>query len=401
MPYFSYRAIDQTGRSSRGSLSAANEVDLELRLRRMGLDLVTLRQMDSRASSFARGAASRRDLITFCFHLEQISRAGIPILDGVRDLRDSMDNPRFRDILTALLEDMEGGKMMSQALAAHPAVFDTIIVNLVKAGEQTGLMREVFENLGSSLKRQDELAGQTKRLLIYPAMVLSMVGIIIILLLLFLVPQIAGLIKNMGIPLPIQTRVLLWISEAMRAWWPLFLILPAAIGTFLVVALRASERARFIADDLKLRLPVIGPILQKIALARFSNFFALMYRSGITILDALRAGEDIAANRVIADAIRRAGARIGNGEGLTESFQSLSVFPPLVIRMLRVGETTGALDTALENVSYFYTREVSDSIEKSLKILEPALTVILGLVMAIIVGSVLLPMYDVIGNLKL
>ncbi|MHB1332422.1 MAG: type II secretion system F family protein [Sulfuriferula sp.] len=401
MPYFSYRAIDQTGRSSRGSLSAANEVDLELRLRRMGLDLITLRQMDSRASSFARGAASRRDLITFCFHLEQISRAGIPILDGVRDLRDSMDNPRFRDILTALLEDMEGGKMMSQALAAHPAVFDTVIVNLVKAGEQTGLMREVFENLGSSLKRQDELAAQTKRLLIYPAMVLSMVGIIIILLLLFLVPQIAGLIKNMGVPLPIQTRVLLWISEALRAWWPLFLILPAAIGTVLVVTLRASERARFIADDVKLRLPVIGPILQKIALARFSNFFALMYRSGITILDALRAGEDIAANRVIADAIRRASARIGNGEGLTESFQSLSVFPPLVIRMLRVGETTGALDTALENVSYFYTREVSDSIEKSLKILEPALTVVLGLVMAIIVGSVLLPMYDVIGNFKL
>ena len=155
MPYFSYRAIDQLGRSNRGSLSAANEVDLELRLRRMGLDLVTLRQMDSRASSFARGAASRRDLITFCFHLEQISRAGIPILDGVRDLRDSMDNPRFRDILTALLEDMEGGRLMSQALAVHPAVFDTVIVNLVKAGEQTGLMREVFENLGSSLKRQD------------------------------------------------------------------------------------------------------------------------------------------------------------------------------------------------------------------------------------------------------
>lgn len=401
MPYFSYRAVDQLGRTNRGSLSAANEVDLELRLRRMGLDLITLRQMNSRASGFARGAASRRDLITFCFHMEQISRAGIPILDGVRDLRDSLDNPRFRDILTALLEDMEGGKLMSQALAAHPAVFDTVIVNLVKAGEQTGLMREVFENLGASLKRQDELAAQTKRLLIYPALVLSMVGIIILLLLLFLVPQIAGLIKNMGIALPIQTRVLLWLSETLRTWWPLFLILPVAIGSALVITLRASERARFIADDVKLRLPVIGPILHKISLARFSNFFALMYRSGITILDALRAGEDIAANRVIADAIRRAGARIGNGEGMTESFQSLSVFPPLVIRMLRVGETTGALDTALENVSYFYTREVSESIEKSLKILEPALTVVLGLVMAVIVGSVLLPMYDVIGSVKL
>lgn len=401
MPYFSYRAVDQQGHTSRGSLSAANEVDLELRLRRMGLDLVTLRQMDSRASSFARGAASRRDLITFCFHMEQISRAGIPILDGVRDLRDSMDNPRFRDILTALLEDMEGGKLMSQALAAHPAVFDVVIVNLVKAGEQTGLMREVFENLGASLKRQDELAAQTKRLLIYPTLVLSMVGIIILLLLLFLVPQIAGLIQNMGIALPLQTRILLWLSESLRNWWPLFLILPVAIGSALVFALRTSERARFIADDVKLRLPVVGPILHKISLARFTNFFALMYRSGITILDALRAGEDIAANRVIADAIRRAGARIGNGEGLTESFQSLSVFPPLVIRMLRVGETTGALDDALENVSYFYTREVSDSVEKSLKILEPALTVLLGLVMAVIVGSVLLPMYDVLGTVKL
>ena len=276
MPYFSYRAVDQQGHTSRGSLSAANEVDLELRLRRMGLDLVTLRQMDSRASSFARGAASRRDLITFCFHMEQISRAGIPILDGVRDLRDSMDNPRFRDILTALLEDMEGGKLMSQALAAHPAVFDVVIVNLVKAGEQTGLMREVFENLGASLKRQDELAAQTKRLLIYPTLVLSMVGIIILLLLLFLVPQIAGLIQNMGIALPLQTRILLWLSESLRNWWPLFLILPVAIGSALVFALRTSERARFIADDVKLRLPVIGPILHKISLARFTNFFALM-----------------------------------------------------------------------------------------------------------------------------
>ena len=351
--------------------------------------------------SFARGAASRRDLITFCFQMEQISRAGIPILDGVRDLRDSMDNPRFRDILTALLEDMEGGKLMSQALAAHPAVFDAVIVNLVKAGEQTGLMREVFENLGASLKRQDELAAQTKRLLIYPSIVLTLVGAIILLLLIFLVPQIASLIKNMGVALPLQTRVLLWLSEALRNWWPLFLIVPIVSVSAVFTALRSSERARFIADDLKLRLPVIGPILQKIALARFTNFFALMYRSGITILDSLRAGEDIAANRVIADAIHRAGARIGNGEGLTESFQSLSVFPPLVIRMLRVGETTGALDSALENVSYFYTREVSESVEKSLKILEPALTVILGLVMAIIVGSVLLPMYDVIGSIKL
>jgi Type II secretory pathway, component PulF len=243
MPYFSYHAMDQQGRSHRGRLSAANEVDLELRLARTGLDLITLRVLDSRASDFARGVASRRDLIAFCFHLEQISRAGIPILDGIRDLRDSTDNTRFVDILTALLEDMEGGKLMSQAMAAHPAVFDTLMISLVKTGEHTGLMREVFANLGDTLKRQDELAAQTQRLLIYPAMVLGLVGVIIVLLLLFLVPQIAQLMQSMGLALPIQTRVLLWLSQMLK------IIVAAAVdrpcrdwhGRLMVIA---AQRAR-------------------------------------------------------------------------------------------------------------------------------------------------------------
>ena len=401
MPYFSYRAIDQQGRSHRGRLSAANEVDLELRLARTGMDLVTLQMLDSRVSNFARGAASRRDLIAFCFHLEQITRAGIPILDGVRDLRDSTDNTRFRDILTALLEDMEGGKLMSQAMAAHPAVFDSLMISLVKTGEHTGLMREVFVNLGDTLKRQDELAAQTKRLLIYPSLVLAMVGIVIALLLLFLVPQIAQLMQSMGLQLPLQTRVLLWLSQTLKAIWPILLVTPVVLVMLALWALRRSERARFWADDVKLHLPVVGSILHKIALARFANFFALMYRSGISILDALAVGETLAVNRVVADAIQRARIRIGNGESLSESFQSSTVFPPLVIRMLRVGETTGELDTALENINYFYNREITESTERALKLLEPALTLILGAIMAAIVGSVLLPMYDVLGTVKL
>ena len=401
MPYFSYRAIDQQGRHHRGRLSAANEVDLELRLARTGLDLITLQLLDSRVSNFARGAASRRDLIAFCFHLEQITHAGIPILDGVRDLRDSTDNTRFRDILTALLEDMEGGKLMSQAMAAHPAVFDTLMISLVKTGEHTGLMQEVFANLGETLKRQDELAAQMKRLLIYPTLVLLMVGVVIVLLLLFLVPQIAQLMQSMGLQLPLQTRVLLWLSQLLKVIWPILLIAPIVFGMAGLWAIRRSERMRFWADDVKLHLPIVGGILHKIALARFTGFFALMYRSGISILDALAVGETLAVNRVVADAIQRARIRIGNGESLSESFQSSSVFPPLVIRMLRVGETTGALDTALENVNYFYSREVKDATERALKLLEPILTLILGLIMAVIVGSVLLPMYDVLGTVKL
>jgi type IV pilus assembly protein PilC len=149
-----------------------------------------------------------------------------------------------------------------------------------------------------------------------------------------------------------------------------------------------------------LRLPLIGPLLQKIILARFASFFALMYQSGITVLDALKTSEDIAGNRVIADGLMRAGQQISAGETLTETFRNLGVFPPLVIRMLRVGEATGALDTALRNVNYFYTRDIRESVDKAMKLLEPSLTMGLGVILALIMWSVLSPVYDILGKLK-
>jgi type IV pilus assembly protein PilC len=401
MPTFKYKAVDKTGRPARGSLDAANEVDLELRLKRMGLDLIVFRPVVDRFGLFARGNVTRQDLITFCFHLEQISRAGVPFLEGLKDLRDSLDNPRFREIVAALLEDVEGGKMLSQALSAHPKVFDEVFVNLVKAGEQTGLLEEVFTNLAASLKWQDELVAQTRRLLVYPLLVLAVVTVAIVFLMLFVVPQVVQLLKNMGAALPLQTRILIALSNGLAAYWPVLLGVVLAVPVAIAVAVKRSAKARYFADLAKLNVPVIGPILQKIILARFANFFALMYRSGISILDAIASCQEIAANRVIADGLRRAGQQISAGDGLTDSFHNLGLFPPLVIRMLRVGETTGALDTALLNVSYFYNREVKDSIEHALKLLEPALTVVLGLIMALIMFSVLMPVYDIIGTLKL
>jgi type IV pilus assembly protein PilC len=173
MPAFEYKAVDRTGRSARGKLDAANEVDLELRLRKMGLDLITTRLLRGHSSTLASGSITRQDLITFCFDMEQISRAGIPILEGLRDLRDGMENPRFREVLTSVIEDIEGGKTLSQALATFPRVFNTVFVSLIRAGELSGTLTEVFENLGGTLKWQDELISQTRRLLVYPAMVSS------------------------------------------------------------------------------------------------------------------------------------------------------------------------------------------------------------------------------------
>jgi type IV pilus assembly protein PilC len=400
MPAFTYKAVDRTGRPARGGLDAANEVDLELRLRRMGLDLITFRQIEQNASARGRGTITRQDLINFCFDLEQMSRSGIPLLDGIVDLRESMDNPRFREVLTGIAEDMEGGKLFSQCLAAHPGVFSSVFVSLVRAGEQTGRLTEVFESLGASIKWQDELAAMTKRLLIYPAMVLVVVTAVMFFLLIYLVPQVTALLKTMNVALPVQTRVLIAVSGFVVKYWPLLIGLPVLVGVSLTLWVQSSEKARYLWDYTKLRLPVTGPILQKIILARFASFFALMYQSGITILDALKTSEDIVGNRVIADGLQRAGAQINGGESLTETFRNLGMFPPLVIRMLRTGESTGALDAALLNINYFYTRDVKESVDRGLKLLEPALTMVLGVMLALIMWSVLTPVYDLFGKMK-
>lgn len=401
MAAFVYKAIDKQGRPARGSLTAANEVDLELRLRRMGLDLITYRVQERSSRRHTSGKISRIDLITFCIDIEQISRSGIPLIDGLRDLRDAIDNARFREILTTVIEDMEGGKVLSQCLASHPDVFNQVFVSLVRAGEVAGTLPEVFESLGASLRWQDELASMTKRLMIYPSLVLLVVSAVVVFLLVWLVPQITQLIKTMRVEIPVQTRMLTFLSESVRAWWPLILGIPvaSAIGVFLWV--RSSDKARYLWDYAKLRMPLTGPILQKIILSRFASFFAMMYRSGITVLDALRNSEEIVGNRVIADGLRRASQQINNGESLTEAFQNLGIFPSLVVRMLRLGEATGALDTALMNVNYFYGRDVRESVDRAMKAIEPALTVVLGLILAFILWAVLAPVYDILGKLKI
>lgn len=401
MPSYQYKAIDKTGQPARGGLDAVNEVDLELRLRRMGLDLITCKLVDRQTSSVASGGnVTRQDLVNFCFDMEQMVRSGIPIIDGLRDMRDSIDSPRFCEVLTIMTEDMEAGSVLSQCMAVHPDAFDRVFVSLIRAGEQSGQLPEVFKNLADTIRWQDELISQTRRLLMYPALTLVVVLAVMAALLIFLVPQIAQLFKSMGLALPMQTQILLVVSGFARDFWLPILLLPVAAVVTLVVIVRRSSKAAYLWDYAKLRLPVIGPILQKIILSRFTNVFGLMYRSGITVLDAIRISEDVVGNRVVADGLNRAVQQIGAGDGMTETFNNLGLFPPLVIRMLRVGETTGALDVALANVTYFYNRDVKDSVDKGLKMLGPMLTLILGGLIAFVIWAVLGPVYDILGKLK-
>lgn len=401
MPVFKYRAIDKTGRTARGALDAMNEIDLELRLRRMGLDLITFSEVRKSAGGLGTGSkVTKRDLISFCFDMQQMTRSGIPLLDGLRDLRDSIESQQFRGVLTTLIEDMEGGSILSQAVARHPRVFDNVFVSLIRAGEQSGKLTEVFESLAATLRWQDELAAQTKQLLLYPAVVLVVVLGVMMFMLMFLVPQVTILLKSMGLVLPPQTRALIFLSNLVINYWPLLFGAPVVIAIAVASLLRTSPKAQYWWDYTKLRVPVIGPVLQKIIMSRFTNFFALLYGAGITVMDAIKTSENIVDNRVIADGLMRAGQQISAGMSLTEAFRNLGIFPALVIRMMRVGEATGALDTALLNVTYFYNRDVKDAVDKGMAMIGPALTVVLGGMLALVMWAVLGPVYGILGNLK-
>lgn len=400
MALYAYKAINEYGRTRTGLQDAANLVDLEMRLKRTKLDLVTgkIAQKNRFATSMT---VTRRELINFFFNMEQLTNAGVPLLESLADLRDTFTNPHFREVVADMIENIEGGMRLSQTMAEHPRVFEKVFVSLVNAGEKSGKLPEVFLHLTTTLKWEDEMASQTKQVLIVPAMVLTVVTGVAFFLMIYLVPQLAGFIKNMGQTLPPSTKVLLFVSAIFVQYWYVLLLLPVIVVITIKTAITLSPRARYRFDDLKLRIWPSGPILRKIILARFANFFAMLYASGITILECIAICRDIAGNVVIAESLRQAGREIEEGKNLTQSFQSTNIFPPLVLRMLRVGEATGALDKALLNVSYFYERDVKEAVTQMQAMIGPALTVVLGLLLGWIMFSVLMPIYDVIGKVKL
>jgi type IV pilus assembly protein PilC len=400
MPLFTYKAVDSRGKSMLGRVEAVNLFDLEQRLARMGLDLVVGAPSMQKTRLIGGTRVARQDLINFCFHLEQLSTAGVPVLEGLVDLRESVENPRFREVVSGLIESIEGGKNLSSALAEYPEVFGKVFVSLVRSGEQTGKLSQVLKSLTESLKWEDELAAQTKKLMMYPVFVGGIVLLVTLFLMIYLVPQMTGFIRNMGQDIPLQTVILIAVSNFFVNFWWAVLAAPFVAWFGLKAAMRYNPAVEYSVDQYKLRIPVIGPILRKIILSRFASSFAMMYSSGITVLDAIRSCEEIVGNKPLENALRIAGQQIAEGKNMTAAFTDLGLFPPLVIRMLRIGENTGALDTALLNVSYFYNREVRESIGKVQAMIEPALTLVLGAILGWVMLAVLGPVYDAISKMK-
>ena len=400
MPLYTYKAVDGEGKNVLGRAEAVNVFDLEQRLSRMGLDLISGAPSSQKSRFIGGTKIKRQDLINFCFHLEQLIGAGVPVVESLTDLRDSLENPRFREVVSGMIESIGGGRSLSQAMAEYPEVFGRVFVSLVRSGEQTGRLPEVLKSLTESIKWEDELAAQTKKLLMYPAFVGTIVVLVTLFLMIYLVPQMTGFIRNMGQEIPLQTRLLILVSNFFVHYWWGIISAPFVIWLGLKLAARTYPSVAYAIDHYKISMPLVGPILRKIILSRFASSFALMYASGITVLDAIRSSEEIVGNKPLETALRTAGQQIAEGKTLTAAFQEAALFPPLVIRMLKIGENTGGLDTALLNVSYFYNREVREGIAKIQAMIEPALTLVLGAILGWVMLSVLGPVYDTISKMK-
>src|SRR5258706_3155161 len=317
MAIFTYKAVDTRGKTMLGQIEAFNLVDLELRLKRMGLDLVR-GGPSRRAGAWLRtGTIKRSELINFCFHMEQLTGAGVPLVESLIDLRDSIENARFREVISGVIESIQGGLRLSQALAQYPQIFNPGFTSLIRAEEDTGKLAEVLKSLVENLKWEDELAEHMKKLVLYPAFVGSIVIMVTFFLMIYLVPQMVAFIKNMGQQIPLQTRVLIEVSAFFVGYWWALLAVPAIVFLGAKLAARANPLVRYQLDRFKLALPVAGEILRKIILSRFASIFALMYSSGITILDAIRSSEGITGYLVIQEGLKLAGQQIGEGKNAT------------------------------------------------------------------------------------
>jgi len=399
MPAYNYYAINDVGRKTRGVVVADNELDLESRLKQIGLDLVDAKEVAAKRSSrFSR--IRIKDLIILCMHLEQLDRAGVPLHDALADVRDSTESAKLRDVMTGIYEAVKNGSMLSKAMAAYPRIFSDVFTGLIAAGEKTGNLAASFMHLGEHLKWSAEIKRKIKKATRYPLALVIVISIVISILMIFVVPKLVDFIVNQGFSIPLHTRALIATSYAFEHYWYIILGIPVIIFILLMMAYRSSENFAYKVDNVLLKTPVIGPVIRKIDMARFTHFFAVTFNSGIDVLESLESAKGVVGNRVLKHSIELVKNNVMDGNSLTSSLRLSNQFPMLVIRMFKVGEDSGNMSEALENINFFYSREVNDSVEAMVGMIQPTLTVVMGVIIFWVIAAVFGPLYESFSKMK-
>ncbi|MFZ4125090.1 MAG: type II secretion system F family protein [Rickettsiales bacterium] len=399
MPTYNYSAINERGRTIRGTMVAENEVDLETRLKEVDLALTDCKVAKAKRAGFGT-KIKLKDMIILCLHLEQLTRAGVPIHESLADVRDSTESAKLRDVMTDVLEKVKGGMKLSEALATYPRIFNEVFVGLVQAGEKNGNLTDSFVHMSDHLKWSNDLRRKVKKAVTYPIVLLVVMSAVIAILMVYVVPKLIKFIVDQGFEIPFHTRALIWTSEFFQNYWFIVFVVPVILFTTILGIYRTSEPFAYRVDALLMRLPILGNVIRKINLARFTHFFSVMFKSGIDIPDALLAARNVVANRVIKESVEVVNRSVIEGNNLTTSLRISNQFPMLVIRMFKVGEDSGNMSDALENINFFYNREVNDSVDGLVGMIQPLLTIVMGGLIFWVIASVFGPLYQSFSNMK-
>ncbi|MBA3258439.1 MAG: type II secretion system F family protein [Gemmatimonadales bacterium] len=400
MPMFEYTARSPSGQIQKGQLDVGSKDDVSAFLRKNRLILVSVREAPKQINiSFGGQRISTRDIVIFTRQFATMINAGLPLVQSLNILAHQTENKALREVTTKVVYDVESGNTLADAFRKHPKAFSDLYVNMVAAGEAGGILDTILLRLATFLEKSDALIRKVKGAMIYPGVIITVAAAAIAILLIFVIPTFQSMFASAGMELPLPTRIVIGMSSFLIGyWWAMLLAAGAAV--FAVRSYYATSNGRRQLDGWLLRAPVLGDVLRKSAVSRFTRTLGTLVSSGVSILEGLEITAKTAGNRVIHDAVMASRQSIAGGETIAAPLEKSKVFPPMVISMIAVGEQTGGLDEMLSKIADFYDEEVDVAVSALLSLMEPAMIVCLGVVVGGMVIAMYLPIFDMMNAVQ-
>ena len=397
MPAFTYTARTAAGELRTATVEAATAQDVVAQLRRQRMTVVKVDE--NTKSKKVKGSIKMRDIVIFTRQFSTMINAGLPLVQALDILAKQTENKALAAATRDIVFDVESGHTVADALSKHPKAFSELYVNMVAAGEAGGILDTILMRLAVFMEKNDALVRKVKGAMIYPAVIMSVAVIAIAVLLIFVIPVFESMFAGVGLALPLPTRIVIGASDFLRTfWWAV--IGAIGLGVWLFKRYYATSGGKLTIDRALLRFPVLGDVLRKSAVSRFTRTLGTLISSGVSILDGLEITAKTAGNRVIQDAIMQSRASIAGGDTIAAPLQKSQVFPPMVISMIAVGEQTGGLDEMLSKIADFYDEEVDAAVSGLLSLLEPIMIVFLGVIVGGMVVAMYLPIFDMINAVQ-
>ena len=391
MSHYRYKVINENGRYVNGRMSADNPSDLSTILRAGGMELVSYKEEKEKSGSFF-DRIKPKDLIAIFIHLDQLERAGVSITDSINDLKDTSDSPKIKSLMHEIHESIKNGNLFSESLSKRPDVFNPIHVGLIAMGEKTGNLANSFTSIIEDLKWNMDIKRKTKKATTGPMFGIIMMCLVVGIMTTVVVPKVTGFIVSQGLSLPVMTIALIGFSNFVKNnWYFIIFSVPTIIVTLKILG--RNPQAALHIDDFKLKLPIIGGIINKIEAAKFCQFFSMTFKSGLGVIECLESAGGVIKNNAMRKSIDMVKHQVSDGQSLAKAIAATGYFPNLVVRMFKIGEESGSMENALQNIKFFYDREINDSIDKLVGMIQPTITIVMGGMIGWITIAVFGPIY--------